>query len=633
MRTESGSLIDHYSKRPTPAPSTPGRMTSHDDGHDNSDFAMPTSDEPNFETAEDVFGPSHGLATPPPSTPLRGTPGSPIPRIPTSELKSLRERLRLVEADAAVSKEIATANKDRVRSLEVELAARSESLETVRSSLAGAQQRNSELERSLEDQRNLISAKDVSLSLAQNAAEEQEGLLSTLQASCRSQKDAHDNHVAKLDSDLASSLAMLEAEKARSRASAVELSTAMTLVTELKEETSRMGLLVAQLKRSEESLRSELDSHLGTISLVTSERDTLKTRCQVLEEESVRAKEETADLTTRLADASTSQKETNNRHATVLATVDSLNRELTEAKALCLTLRDELSLNKDILSRVQVSEQETKRLLGEAVALRESAVRELELELRAKGRELEQLRACCDDEKRRASCVSEELELEKARVSELELTAGELQTQLGEREAELVALSKEINLERIARVAAQDSLSSSAQACERLKDDLSLKECDLQALQERTSHLMSIESDLRQTCGRHVAKIEELTDGVAVLQKSLDIAHAGSQDLQAQLHISREGNLSLTSSLEESEKKSYELGIALNAERAQVTRLSGDLEAARRQLQGSNEELEAFRLAKNDDERTIQTLREYYIRLRQAESQRLQEMDAQVSSF
>ncbi|TCD65383.1 hypothetical protein EIP91_002747 [Steccherinum ochraceum] len=645
-RTESGSIINQYSKQPTPAPSSPG-------GHD---FDMEDDLPPS--AFGDVFTGPHGLATPSSSIPYKDH-GHSRPSPPEADEMNHDIGSPLTPLQTERELEAEDENSTHIRrlaELQDQLREKSEQLSSKDATLASQQDRVLALEQAVADLEASCADKDTTVIGVRSLLRDSEALASTLRSDLVAQQGRHDTEFGELRGSIASYQTDLELAKKTHATALQELETERAAAATLAQEKIALQESYDTVQAAVTSLRAELEgSHVSVEGLTT--------RCVDLEARLVQADLHRAELTERLETLQSELHDVSTARTDISLEMEIAKGQLVDANATLTSLREELStatqelvLGKTTAAALEVQIASLQELRTSDVAtledLRNKAVN-FETKADSLQNDLEDAMARVADlssqvqdgqareaelEKARAEALQQQKTLDtkltyaRNRVSELELTSDELAHRLQVREGELSSVRTDLQ-EKVSQASVlQADLLSTQEAYKRLEQTLSEKTEALETLHSQVTSLTTTETDLRKALelqsGQHVAEKAEFVSQISHLKSSVE-------SLKTQVEAS-------AVAVEDAHSAREAIDIELKAAQAHLESGRGDLVSAQDQISSltrtiddahlqatrAAKEIEQLRLAREQDEKNILKMQEIFSGLRESQMKSLNEAEA-----
>ncbi|CAL1699813.1 unnamed protein product [Somion occarium] len=636
-RTQSGSMIDQYSKQPTPAPTSPGAM-EHE--HDEFDMVPPLPDiAEDYNPRRNISDASHGLATPPPSSPMEFEDSSHRPT--GQELDASRANLRgtISELESEIAK------------LERVLSEKRAQLAVQDTDIVAEKARAQSLQISVIKLQDLLNARETALAKAEETIKESDSALSA--AHCvaselkRQLKAVHEQ------------LLTLQTERdkvlARADVSATDLAKEKDAHSRALRENQELKDKLSAAEDAASSLRTEVDAEKVVASSLESQCHAMEDRCQVAERQSAEAHERLSDLTSQLKTLEESSELGRERAVAVqealIAELTLVNSALEESKAAEAKLRDEFtrmladrdeeistlrgsisSLEEQLSASNQIIERLTQKL--HSVSEQEQA---LAADLLTRDTTITELQASRDDALTQISSLSTELSKNKIELADVELALDETRFRLEKTEGEFDGLRDDLLTEKDVHVALEDQLSSVHSENEQLRVELSGKtgqletlQADLVAMHEKE---VALRNKLQELERQHSSEISDRDVKLASLQASFRSVEDSLRDTLEQLQAMQNDKESLSSQLHAARDEVAMLRSTVDSQSALVASLERDLEVVSTRARGAEEEIEELHKAKTHHEATIAAIRESYSRLRQVQLDTLAELDDKVASI
>ncbi|KII84255.1 hypothetical protein PLICRDRAFT_57656 [Plicaturopsis crispa FD-325 SS-3] len=632
-RTASGSLISNISKQATPAPSSPGFE------HDNL-----TEDDVRMDE-DDVFGPVTG------------------PTIARSDAPGTSERVRsnglptphgtpagaILNREAALAKEVQTYKTiaDELKRVSAEqekmLTSKVDLLESaVNSHVTSIEVLNKDHDAERARLEATLVAKNAEIVTLQ-AEVDQERQTIVLRDATLAFKDAH-------ISEIESNKSSLQQESTSQRTRIQELERI------LEEKMAAMTLLT-----------TEKDSRIAELEKLVQEADRL--RVAATEElqavsaqaislaESLRAAESrTAGLSDQLKAALDHNAVTEDSRAEAQRKVDALGAQLKASNEELLQIASDKA---KLVNDLSVSQSAAEALRAEIASLY-IATQLLNEKLSTSGSTIETLRAELAVASQSTAALSTELadqaavitEVTASRndalvtVSSLSADTADLRARLLESEKILAATEARLGASR--EEAAQ--LSQDVTSKEQQRSDLAAKLVTLEAVRDDlAAGVQARDADIGRLNGTIQTAKQEVQDAeamlasvrkekatceerISALQLSLHSAQEQGLQLNRELESSQAARLSLQQALHERDIELEATQTSLNAEKTRASALHQDLMDTIARAQDAEEEVTAVKQSKAIDERTIESLKAGYARLRQIQLDSLADIERQVTS-
>ncbi|KAH8096891.1 hypothetical protein BXZ70DRAFT_1009561 [Cristinia sonorae] len=644
-RTESGSLINQYSKQPTPAPSTPGPH----------DFDMDHESSPMHHDHGDAFA-AHGLATPS-STRFRaqqdeeednnmddvfgGGPLTPLRSPPEPEFD-------------------ASAHEKRVEQLEAELREKLALLIAKDASLSSEQSRVQSLRQTVAELEAACVEKDAEIVGAKQLLDNAEALTATLRSDIEAQREQHVVQLADLQASLASYQAQLREETERATNAEAELAS-------MKEDLVRMT-------QDRDRLINDYDGTMGILTNLRTERldfqatiDDLTTRCNDTQEQRDQAQLLVSQLTEQVTSLRSELQSLNATQAQSLSEKDAAEKELADLRAHIATMESSLSMTSLELEQsrlaaaaldVQVNSLEEHRTSDAAAlqTLREQATefeafidqlcreisaatdREDALNAQILGHQARETELINSREEtlRRVEALDAELTTSRTKLAELELTSDELTYRLQTKDDELTRLHADIQAKETARASLEFQLSSLQTEYAKLEKTVAENTEKTKVLQSDVASLRSTEAELRKALESEAAQRAtdrvQLTEEIALLQVSLQKSEAEATAFADAAEEARRAHQVTTSLLEDTQARLESTRQALAVAETQVSSLARDIDTARTNATEAALEMEELRIAKAEGEKNVLELRQVFAGLRETQMKAWAEAENKMAS-
>ncbi|KAI0332908.1 hypothetical protein GY45DRAFT_1298398 [Cubamyces sp. BRFM 1775] len=634
-RTLSGSLISNISKQPTPEPSDAGSQGSEidelifDEMEDASMSAFPEVEQRMFSRPAQA----HGLATPQ-SSPLLADQedfGSDldVQEVPqeydvgndSEEVAALKDKLesqaaeldRLRDEHRRVSEErdelhasLVSCN-GRLKNLESDLLASVGALSQSRADkaeLEGALALETTRRREAED---ALATSQSALASERQRCAGFEGKVAELQATCEqleTQVRGIGSHSDQLAEELKATRAEASDWRARHFEREEEVRRANTELSDVRKQlrsTHEDAEVLKKARKHSEATLAGRSAELEqtTAALAEAQDDLVQTRLNL---GSARAAQET--MATRIAELEHDLEGTREQSRSLIIEKDALEHVAGDLQETVKQLREELSHAKAELESMSNEVQQSQAIISGLRTSKDRAV--------------------------------EEAAALKVTVSELELTVDKLRAGVEDAAAEAAKLHRDVEMEQASRRVAESELISTKATCDKLVSDLADKTVRLSSALEDLAVVRRAEADLR--CELEAAKeqrAQDLTAGAAersALEADLKDTRAMVGDLKGELQRLNTQFASVSEDLDTATGEKERLAGELEEFTRRCATLEEDLKLMRSDLGEAEEEIAELRLAKAEDEASIQSLKSGLSRLRQLQMDALSEVDSKMIS-
>ncbi|KAJ6478805.1 hypothetical protein C8R47DRAFT_1138220 [Mycena vitilis] len=653
-RTQSGSLINHLSKQPTPAPTELDPSDRHDD------------DIFNFDDSDPVSVPPVSFLATPDATPAKTLPTTHLNKISslehalqmrTTELQNLVHKLSEHESQRTQKEKLISSKDARISLLETNLA-------LFESQLPDFERAKADLEASVAEKaahiKSLIQERDDAIASVKHEQNEHERELSRLRTELS-------------DSEHAVAAHATEIQAAHARAASLESD-----IADLRRELDSQGVSTAHLTDERAHLEGELLAQRALAGTTEESNQSLLERIaqlgqSIAEQNAVEVslKEELAR--TEAASSAESKKllaaeETN---ATLVAHLAETTDKLTvsqqghaDARAALEALRPQMEALDDALTKRISSQREVQERLGKTqreadnfrmqVGILEATVANLRSNLEAKKLETEQLARDLTERVDANSALVASLQEKEQQLNDAGVAKDGLQTTLDEATSKLQrALDAEAQLEETRAImddrlaaadAANTSLIAELSASSALADARSIKLQDAEgrvatlgsAVASRDVDVEQLRVQLGESVGR-VGELEQILDAAGAryasdlaekqaaylaLEKTLSSAQEAVTRLTLEVSSVRTEREDVQGRLEGEVRRT---GDALVAEQLRVKTLQAEREEV-------TLELLELRVSKDADTATIEGLKEVFSQLKATQMQSLAELDYKLES-
>ncbi|KAJ6557872.1 hypothetical protein B0H19DRAFT_1148833 [Mycena capillaripes] len=650
IRTQSGSLIDHLSKQPTPAPTERDPSDHNDD--DMFDEPEPASVPPSSFT--------NHLATPE-ATPAKTLPKTQMNKtsfleqslqLRTTELQNLVRRLSEIESQHAQSLKSLSDKDSRISILQT--------------NLASYECRIPDLERA---------KVDLEASIAEKAAQVERLIRErdAATASLKHEKNEHERELSRLrtelsDSEHAVAAHVVEIQSATTRAASLECDIAK-LRTELDSRNASSVALLGERTRLEAELSAEralagtahesnqaLVKRIAELDRRIEEQDAVEVS---LKEELARAEAESSTASENLRAAEGRNEDLAARLAEAINKLTAAQQGLDDARAAAEALKPQMTALDDALTKRISSHRELQERLTKTqreadtfrlkVGILETTASNVRANLEAKKLEADQLARDLAERTDANSALVSSLKEKEQQLTDANISMEGLQTTLDEVTSKLqLALHAEAQLQESRdrmndQLAAADAtrasliaeLAATANTVEETTTKLQEAEAKVATLWTEAAAKDREIEQLRVQLGESVGRVREL-------EQILDATAASyASDLAAKesTHISLETTLS--SAREDVERLTLEV-ISVRKDRDEVQgRLEDDVKRITDALDAETlrgklidvergeleQELLELRASKDTDAATIEGLKDVFSQLKAAQMQSLAELD------
>ncbi|EGO03667.1 hypothetical protein SERLA73DRAFT_69517 [Serpula lacrymans var. lacrymans S7.3] len=598
-RTQSGSIISHISKQPTPAPSSPGM--AHDDiilgMNDDDDVFMNSGVVDGHCTVND----SYQVATPAPS-PVRSSRdnGRRTLEDALSTCKRLGTQLRS-------SEEHERALQGKIMSMEETMQVRlSEQLE-LQNSYSELQSKHGNLETSISKQNEQVDMLNEKIANLQHTISERSTTLETKESNL---------------SDLREHMASLERSIAEKEESALELknaakdqvSTIARLEAQVQELTSKLAgfdLKIQDVDKKNQSLMAENDEARKREETLSSSLELLETESASLRAQISAVEKEKQSVETQYRGFEVSLETSRAQNAVLEAKISDVEQNLRLSKTELTLINDE---NSSLISRLVEADEFTITLKKKAADITDQSA--------TASAALEVAQTTIQELQNRI----ESLEDAATQTNELEkILTGRIETLQDEKE------NLEKNLEVANRVS--ESLEARSSSLDNLNGAL---QYDLDAT--RLEHdkaqetIREIQMTLDAANAQQVEDEKKYLSKLSSVQKSLEAAQLHVEELDGKLASANMARDEVAQQLEVFGQRLDEAEVIVLSERNNVAALKTDLAVTREQLRGAEEEVEDLEQSKKADEATIAGLREGYAKLRAVHMESITELDDKIAS-
>ncbi|THH29316.1 hypothetical protein EUX98_g4872 [Antrodiella citrinella] len=647
IRTESGSLINNYSKQPTPAPSSPGGRD-----YDMNDELPPCS--PVRGNDEDVFTARHGLATPSSSVPYNGhvrsgraqesdemndfaPHGSPL-----TPLQSFRE----LELETEVSDQVG-----RTAKLQDELQQKSEQLIAQDASLVAEQNRVQNLQKTNAELEASCVEKDTTIVGVQGLLRDAEALASTLRSSIAARQELHDVELDELRNSLASYRDQLEVEKGHVSAVDEELQREKSSTAMASEQLAALRIQYDTLQEVVTTLRMDLENVQSSLTDAEDQRTQAELRSAELAERIKSLQERLLVVTTARNQATADQEVAERALSESSVAVDSLRESLsTTSQELELHRASEIALEAQLTSLQEVRTNDAasiEALRNQSVEF-ETTIDRLEEELRAAAHCGKDLAAQIQGyQAREAELVDsrdqvlQQLGTLKAEVAAtktaLELTVDELTHRLQTKDDEVVFMRADIDERDALTVSLQAQLTSLQASLTASERALAETTEHAEALQVDVASLRVTEAILREALDSELAQRAseraEHEGEVSRLQVSTQQWEDQVKQFTAAAEEARNARLITTSELQEAQERLVNAHRDLTTAQTQISTLTRNLEDARTTATETERDIEVLRDARAADEKNILDMKAIFADMRESQIKSLAGVEAKIAAI
>ncbi|KAJ3558276.1 hypothetical protein NM688_g1019 [Phlebia brevispora] len=661
IRTESGSLIDHYSKQPTPAPSTPGPAGVNDS------FDYSVRDQ-SFHDDVDVFSAPQGLATPT-ATPrmttrtLTPSPGDSESRghvsslhgaveARESELRALRKTHdQLVAARIELQELLSTRNAD-IAGLRAELQERAKTVYVLQAELAAANAANSASVVSEEDMRKVLDSEKS----AGGRVEFDICVKRSLLGSLFSTKEQLRDQVA----DLNNAITTLRTSYDRqgSQASEKDKLNERLLVAAEVENSLQDALCAASMKFSElNSRHRDLESRYSSVEqslrAVESQLVQAKERLGRAESDLFKTSEERRQALSRSADLESKLLEAQVSMDTLQQDIETANKAVDEKEAM---------ITRQTLALKELQDRE-RSLKAEGASLN-TAITTLHTQAADKNATIETLRAALHTATARITLLEATIVEKGADITKLQGIRDVAEEQVSELAAQLRASEARCTRLGLLVASVQGELKEMASNAERFQTDLARSqqaygtlEAELESvksnndtfqleLRSKVAEVASLQVDLgraRDTERRLQLRVVEIQDekvaheerfrnSLAAVQDSLNASEAESRNLRSSLQALRDEKRELKSLLCQRETELTSAQTASSTEGERAENLQAQLREAVARVETAEREADELHEAKLEDERNMAVLQEAFQQFRKVQLENLAQAERKISS-
>ncbi|CDO76922.1 hypothetical protein BN946_scf185006.g4 [Trametes cinnabarina] len=616
-RTLSGSLISNLSKQPTPEPSDAGSQSSDiDELFSDEDVAMSVFPEIT-KTASNPAQP-YGLATPQ-SSPLWGDKDDFAAentvdvshdsynargaeellslkdqlKAQSAELEHVREERDLLRSALACREERLNVLESELRARDTELSARISKHALLEKTLATEAERRKEVEDALSASRSAVQLEQQRSSALEADVEALKRTRHDLQQEARSM-------IMRVES-IANELKMAQSDASKWRSAYLDSSgnveTTKLKLTSISEECQALKVAV---KRSDAALVETAAEHERTKATLAGVRSELAQSTLALEsclayQEEMPAR--LADLERSLEDAVDRTRVLNDTNSALerasgdlQGTVDHLRGQLVHTEAELVIAREEVMQAQKVICDLRASEEDSSRA---AIEFRTA-------------------------------------------VSELELTAEQLRSELHDSIAEVEVLRRGLETEQASRRAAESELLSTRATRDELLSDLADKTVRLSSLTKERDTLLQAQDawhrDLEFSKAQHANAVVVHAAERSAWEDALATARQTIKNLEARVDGLNTRLSNLSQELTSVTVNRDELSRELQEVHQRSAELEEDLRLARSDVAEAEEEIEELRKAKAEDEASIQNLKSGLAKLRQLQMDALNEVDSKMIS-
>ncbi|KAJ6614569.1 hypothetical protein B0H10DRAFT_2044612 [Mycena sp. CBHHK59/15] len=572
-RTQSGSLIDHLSKQPTPAPTERDPYECNDDTYDESDNMHP------------VFA---GVLATPESSPAKGNPQS-KEAVLLQEVERYKNQLEELKKNTEARHKIST---DKVSSLERSLASRATDLQSLEHKLSEIKLQHAQRQISLSDkdshmsilQTNLktleaqMTEKDATIALNSSRISDLERSKADLEASItervlqfeqlvRERDDAVANlknettkyelEISRLQQALSDTEQQIDVHVADIQAGKVETASLNSKIASLQHELDSQVKSNAALLKDRTRLESELtelrvatgasDAHkqsllksIGELDRRISEHVAAQ---RSLEEELARSAAEVSAASERLRAAQAHSESLSQQLADATAKQSATEASLANERSAIEALRPQIATLDDALTEKITTANRLQERLGEAqreakdsrlkLGILETTLSNVRASLEARQLEVDNMKTDLAQRMAAHAALASALQERDRQLMEADVAKGELQVQVEEATSNLqIALDAETTLQK-SRDTLADELATADAAKELLIANIASTSSALQQTADRLEVAESMEGMLRSEVAARESEMQQLStqkDGylakIHEVEQALDVAQS-----------------------------------------------------------------------------------------------------------
>ncbi|KAJ6487687.1 hypothetical protein C8R45DRAFT_254205 [Mycena sanguinolenta] len=636
-RTQSGSLIHHLSKQPTPAPTEPDL----DDNIDDNMFDEPVATPPFI----------NHLATP------DATPAKTQPKIQMNKISSLEQALQLRTTELQNLVRKLSELEAQYTETQTSLSDKNSHISILQTNLALCEARISERDAAISRIPDLERAKaDLETFIAEKATQIQRLIHERDDAlvSLKNEKDNHDADLARLRAQMnhdietantrvtifESDIAKLRTELDSQRASAVDL---FGERARLEAELSAQRALVGTADESNQlhvKRIAELDQLIADHSAFELS----------LKEKIARAEAELSTASEKLLGAETKNEALIARLAETTEKLTETRQGLTDARAAAEALKPQMAALDDALTKRISSNRELQERLTKTqhdadtfrlkMGILETTVSNLRATLESKTSQADQLARDLIERRDANAALASSIQEKEEQLTDANISKDLLQSALDEVTSELHDQLDKLD-------AAKTSLMSELAAKSAMVEETVVKLREAGAREETLgAEITTKDDEIKQLyiqLGEHSGRVEGLEQSLAAAEAryAFDTADRESANLvlENSLSSAREDisrltleATSLRQDLDDIQGRLDSVSDALDAEKQRGKLMEADCEHANSRVQEVEQELLELQASKDIDEATIEDLKAAFSQLKATQMQTLSEMDNKIES-
>ncbi|KAJ7199321.1 hypothetical protein B0H12DRAFT_1165411 [Mycena haematopus] len=630
-RTQSGSLIDHLSKQPTPAPTEP-------DSDDHTDDNM-------FEE----LGPA---SVPPFMNPLvtpDATPAKTQSKIQISKISSLEQALQLRSAELQnLVRTLSELESQHAHTL-TSLSDKNSHISILQTNLALCETRISERDAAITRIPDLERAKaDLEASIADKATEVQRLIHERNDAlvNLKNEKNKHYNELASLRAEL-----NLEVETANTRAATLESDIAK-LRSELDSKRTSAADLVGDRVYLEEALLAQralvgtadesnqlLVKRIAELDQRVVEHSAVE---RSLKEEIARAEAELSTASEKLMDAETKNEALISRLEETTDKLTAARQGLTDARASAEALKPQMAALDDALTKRISSQRELQERLTKTqrdadtfrmkVGILETTASNLRAKLESKNLEADQLSRDLVERTGANAVLCSSLKEKEQQLTDANISKDELQTKLDEvtskfhdqlavLDAAKTSLISELAATLVKLEETVGKLREAGALEETLRTEATAKDDEIQQLR------LQLADYVRRA--RYTSDMAERDSAIIALENSMSSAREDVTRLTLEATSLRQDLDDMQRRLDIDVERMTD---ALDVEKQRGKLLEADCEHANSRIQEVEQELLELRASKDADAATIEGLKGVFSQLKATQMQSLAELDNKLES-
>ncbi|KAF7351424.1 Aminotransferase [Mycena sanguinolenta] len=604
-RTQSGSLIDHLSKQPTPAPTEPDL-----DDHTHDNIYRLLNKHSNYAPQNCRILYANYLSSKPNTPKPKHRSPTKFPAFLFLQTNLALRETQISERDAAIS--------------------RIPDLERAKADLEG-----SIAEKATQIQR-LIHERDDALVNLKNEKDKHADAMASLRTESNHELEIANTRVTTLESDIAK----LRSELDSQRASAADLFGERAC---LEEELSAQRALVGTADESNQLLVkrvAELDQRVVEHNAIELS----------LKEKIARTEAELSTASEKLSAAETKNKTLTGRLAETTEKLTEARQGLTDARAAAEALKPQMAALDDALTTRISSYRELQERLTKTqhdadtfrlqMGILETTVSNLRATLESKTSQADQLARDLIDRTGANAALASSIQEKEEQLTDANISKDLLQSALDE-------VTSELHDQLDVLDAAKTSLISELAAKSAMLEETVIKLREAGAREETLGTEITVKDDeikrLHVQLSEYVGRVEGLEQSLAATETryASDIADRESANIalenslsSAQEDVSRLTleAASLRQNLDDVQGRLDNITDALDAEKQRGKLIQADCEHANSRVQEVEQELLELRASKDTDEATIEDLKAAFSQLKATQMQTLAELDNKVGS-